>query len=196
MKPPHNQVAAHSRHDKSAPLVRPRPVRTIIMKISWDEPKSSYWPRWKQKVKDVFKSTAWYRVSFWLFVVLPSAIALCQYMSPNPRFKWSYLPLIFMIVTPFACFMTALQYFMNRPKVTVDDEGIKLRGPEDGIFSNHSYSKITSISLIYTETGNAALSWEYKGKTISRGIPFGVDLGKLQTIIEWNSNLKLINRLS
>ena len=163
------------------------------MNISWDEPKSSYWPRWKQKVTGVFSSTSWLRVGFWLFIFLPGAIALFQIYYPNPRFRWFHLPLIFMIVAPFICFVIGLKYFMNRPKVTVDDEGIKLRGPEDGPFSNYKYDKITSISLASNESGNTALSWEYKGKSMSRGIPFGVDLGKLQTIIEWNSNLKLTN---
>lgn len=163
------------------------------MKISWEEPKSSYWPRWKQKVRDVFKSTSWLRVGFWLFVFLPGTIGIFQAFYPNPRFNWLYLPLIFLIVAPFICLVIALKYMIDKPRVTVDDEGIKLRGPEDGLLSNYSYNKITSIAVSHRESGNADLSWEYKGKTITRGIPFEVDINKLQAIIEWNSNFKLTN---
>ncbi len=92
--------------------------------------------------------------------------------------------------------MIALKYIMYKPRVTIDDEGIKLRGPEDGLFSNYSFDRIRSINLIYSEYGYSALSWDFKGKSFIRGIPSGVDLNKLQTIIEWNSNLKLIKKQS
>lgn len=169
------------------------------MKISWDEPKSSYWPRWKQNVTGMFTSTPWLRIGFWLFIFLPGAIAILQIYHPNPRLTWEKVFLIYKImaiVIPLVCLIGSTKFIMEKPKVIVDDEGIKLRGPEDGLLCNYSYNKITSISLIQNEFGNLALSWVYKGKTMSRGIPFGVDLNKLQTTIEWNSSLKLENMQS
>jgi len=84
-----------------------------------------------------------------------------------------------------------ITYKMNRPKITVDDEGISLQGPEDNSFKKYNYDKITSIELVSDGHSNYSLSWHYEGKNIIRGLSQEVDITKLKTITENNSNLKL-----
>lgn len=85
-------------------------------------------------------------------------------------------------------FMT---YKMNRPKITVDDEGIRLEGPEDNLFKKYYHNKIASIELVTDGHNNYSLSWHYEGKNIIRGISQEISITRLKMIIEGNSNLEL-----
>jgi hypothetical protein len=161
------------------------------MKLSWNEPKWSYEPRWKEKAISQIKATSWLRVSFWLFIFLPLSIIVIQHFYPNPRFRWYYLPIVFVVCGLFMAYQGLITYKMNRPKITVDDEGISLQGPEDNSFKKYNYDKITSIELVSDGHSNYSLSWHYEGKNIIRGLSQEVDITKLKTITENNSNLKL-----
>lgn len=161
------------------------------MKLSWHEPKWSYEPRWKERAISQVKATSWLRVAFWLFIFLPLAILVIQHFYPGPGFRWYYLPLVFAVCGLFMAYQGFMTYKMNRPKITVDDEGIRLEGPEDNLFKKYYHNKIASIELVTDGHNNYSLSWHYEGKNIIRGISQEISITRLKMIIEGNSNLEL-----
>ena len=161
------------------------------MKLSWNEPKWGYEPRWKERAKSQVKSTSWLRVAFWLFIFLPLAITVIRHFYPNREFRWYYLPIVFAVCGLFMAYLGFITYKLNRPKITIDDEGIRLQGPEDNLLKKYYYEKISSMEIVPNSHSNYSLSWHYEGKNMIRGISQKIDITRLKTIIENNSNLEL-----
>jgi len=162
------------------------------MMISWEEPMSDYRARLKEQFFGKSASNALLRVGFWLFIILPFALFIIQTFIPNKGFKWYYLPIILSIVILFVSLQIGIMYFVNRPNIIVDDDGIKLRGGDGWLFCNHYYRNIKSIELFRFLDGSMYLSWTHKNKSYYRGVAKGTDIEKLRSVVGWSSNLTLI----
>lgn len=160
------------------------------MKITWDEPKWSYRPRWKEKINSQIKRTSWMRACFWLLIVLPLTVYFLEQTYPSRNFHWYYLPIIIVICGTFVISQAIMFFYISKSTITMDDEGIHLGGP-DGRLRKYLYNKMSSIEVLPSQQGNGSLSWQYENKNIIRGISQEIDITKIKTLIENNSNLGL-----
>jgi hypothetical protein len=160
------------------------------MKIKWDEPKAIFRHRWKEKIMKTIRSTAWLRVGVWLLIVLPLCVYFLEQNYPSRDFHWYYLPVIIIIVVLYMTLLAVIDFYISKSTVSIDNEGIRLGGT-DGRIRKYLFQKITSIEVLPNHDGNYSLSWQYENKNIIRGISQEIDITKIKTLIENNSNLGL-----